>query len=422
MTTTVSDLDGLFKRVYGKKLVDLVPKAAYIQGRTPLTTANKIGKSFEFPVIVQNEQGATYEAPGAGAFSLNAASTMVTQNAIVDGYQLVLRGSIDYEAAAKAVAGGEKAFASSTKTQVQSLMTSTRCRIEIGNLYGQSDSGIGTAASSANTNATTTVVTLSAASWADGIWAGHEGAAIEFRELGSLGTLVADGPFTVAGVDGANKALTVTGSSAGITALDAAIAAGGGTPHAIFFSGAYGKEAAGLDKIITNVGTLFGIDAATYSLWRGNNKTVSGSITLEVVNDEVATAVSRGLDSEVDAIVSPTTWAAMLTDQAALRRYDSGSSSNKWTNGANGLSFESQNGRMNIVPHRYVKDGDIFVCPMSKLHRVGAQDVSFEIPGAPGKIFRQLENNAGYEFRTYSNQNMLAEAPAQFTKISGYTV
>ena len=426
MATSVTDLDGLFKRVYGKKLVDLVPKSAYIQGRRGLEEANKIGKSFEFPVVVRNEQGATYAAPESGAFALNAASSMVTQNAVIDGSQLVLRGSLDYESAAKATAGGPKAFASATKTQVKSLMDSTRQRLEIANLYGQSPAGLGRTASSANASTTATVITFDADSFAEGMWAGQEGASVQFREFGDFTTLVSSGADSifVVGAVGTNT-LTVTGTATGIGALDTAIAA---NDQVIQFNGAYNaagtaaNEHAGLDKIITNTGSLFSIDAGTYSLWRGNDITVSGGITLELVNEANSTAVSRGLDMEVDVLVNPKTWNEILNDQSALRRYDSGSSSNKWTNGANGLSFESQNGRMNFVPHRFVKRGDVFIVPMDHLHRIGAQDVSFEIPGAPGQIFRHLEDSAGYEFRTYSNQAIIADSPAKFSKVSGYTV
>lgn len=420
MATGVAQLDGLFKRVYGSKLVDLVPKAAYLQGRLPLQEAKKIGKQFEFPVTVQNEQGATYAAAESGAFALNAASSMVTQNAEVDGSQLVLRGTLSYEAAAKATSGGPKAFASATKTQVKSLMDSTRSRLEIANLYGQSDVGLARTASSSNVSTTSTTVTFDAASFAVGMWAGHEGAKIEFRQVGSLGTLVssgADAIFTV-GTVGTNT-LTVTGTTTGIAALDTAIAA---NDQAVFFAGAYLTEHVGLDKIITNTGTLFGIDAATYSLWRGNAETTSGNITIEAVNEANSTAVSRGLDSEVDVLVNPQTWNEILNDQAALRRYDQGSSTNQWTNGTNGLSFESQNGRMNFVPHRFVKRGDIFIVPVDCMHRIGAQDVSFEIPGAPGQIFRHLDDSAGYEFRTYSNQAIICDSPAKATKLTGFSV
>jgi hypothetical protein len=423
MATTTTQLDGLFKRVYGDKLVDLVPKSAYLQGRLPLEEAKKIGKQFEFPVIVRNEQGATYAAAGDGAFDLNASSSMITQNAEVDGSQIVMRGTLDYESAAKAVAGGPKAFASATKTQVRSLMESTRNRLEIANLYGQSPEGLARTASSSNVSTTVTDVTFDADSFAVGMWAGHEGAQIQFRQVGSLGTLVssgADSVFTVTAVEpgGTANTLRVTGTTTGIGALDTAI---GSNDQAVFFNGAYLKEQVGIDAICQNTGTLFGIDAGTYSLWKANNISDAVAITLEVVNEANSNAVARGLDGEVDVLINPQVWNVVLNDQAALRRYDSGSSTNQWTNGANGLSFESQNGRMNFVPHRFVKPGTVYILPIDCMHRIGAQDVSFEIPGAPGQIFRHLDDKAAYEFRTYSNQAIICDSPAKTTRLFGFT-
>ena len=135
--TTTSNLDGLFKSVYGDELVNLIPGEAIIQSRVPFKTGKKIGKSFEFPVELRAEHGATYAAAGDGGFTLNASKPMTLDNVLVDGYQLALRGQLDYESAAKAASGGAAAFASSTSTQVKSLLMSSRNRIEVGCLYGQ---------------------------------------------------------------------------------------------------------------------------------------------------------------------------------------------------------------------------------------------------------------------------------------------
>ena len=422
-TVTTSQLDGYFKRVYGK-FTDLIPRALYIQNETPLREADKIGESFNVSVLVEDQNGATVAGPDSGAFDLNEPRALTTKRAFVNGSQIVNRGLIDYESAAKAVADGSKAFGRATRLIVQQLYNNTRNRLEVMNLYGQSDSGIGVATSSANASATTTVVTLTAASWASGIWNAFQGVEIEFRELGNLSNLVssgADSVFVVTAVDIANKAITVTGTAAGITALDADIAAGGGTDQAIFFRGGFAGDFAGIDKIVTNTGTLFGIDSTAFQLWKGNTVTVSGAFTVETGSEAVSVAASRGLDSDVTALVSPGIWAKMLTDQAALRRY-SNDVTKEMKNGARSISFYTQTGTIEYVAHKFVKDGDVFILPFDGLKRIGATDVTFSTPGHDGEIFRQLESKAGFEFRAYSNQAIIHEAPATATKVSWFTL
>src|SRR5581483_4286645 len=143
--------------------------------------------------------------------------------------------------------------------------------------------GIGVTSSSANASSTSTVVTLTAASWATGIWAGMENCPLNFfkQSDSSLVSSGTDAVFTISSIDVDNRKLTLTGSAAGIAALDTAILAGACD---IFFDTARTdattfNEMVGINKIITNTGTLFNISASTYNLWKGNTYDV-GSASL----------------------------------------------------------------------------------------------------------------------------------------------
>src|SRR5690606_36099391 len=129
--------------------------------------------------------------------------------------------------------------------------------------------GLGVADSSVNTDTTHTVITMTAASWAPGIWAGSENAVIQVYKSAdnALVSSGADSYFTINSVSYANKTLTVSGTTTGIDALDTALAST--ATGYIHWKGAKGKEPVGLDKIISNSGELFGIDAAVYALWTG---------------------------------------------------------------------------------------------------------------------------------------------------------
>ena len=419
--TSISDLDGLFKIVYGSQIINLMPEASKLVRMIPFSQEERIGKRFDQPVALTYEHGYTYGAPGAGAFSLRASVSMKMQNAEVDGYQGVLRAQMDYETAAKATAGGAKAFKKATQLQVENMMESGTKRIELACLYGQS--GLGQVTSSVNTDATTTVLQLSTATWATGIWSGMENCPLNFwTAANALVSSGADAIFIIESVDVANRKITVTGTATGITALD--IAAAGAGPLDIYFdtarSGASAwNEMVGINKIITNTGTLFNIDAGTYNLWGGNIYSNAGAaLTLGKIISAIALPVGRGLNEKVVIFLNDRTWANVASDQAALRKYDASYSAEEIKNGARAIRFYSQNGEIELQPYNCIKEGEAFAIPTKRFKRIGAQDISFNSLGVEGRIFRELTDNAGFEYRLYTDQSIFCETPAKCLKIT----
>ena len=187
----------------------------------------------------------------------------------------------------------------------------------------------------------------------------------------------------------------------------------------VYFKGAYGKEMSGLDKIITNTGTLFNINASVYDLWRGNVVSTTGTLNLNKVQKAVATAVERGLDEEAVLLVSPRTWQDLSAEQSAYRKFDSSYDSKEMENGSERLVFYSQNGKIEVISHNCVKAGEAFIVPLKRVKRVGSTDITFETPGRSDEIFLHLANNAGFELRCYADQAILVETPARCVKITG---
>ncbi len=418
MATSPSDLTGLFKEAYGDEIQNLIPESAKLTKLIPFVSREKeTGNKYHQPVIVANEQGVTYANPNSGAFDLEASVPMAMQDAQVQGNQLLLRSALSYDAAAKA-SSGQKAFVKATELLVENMMESITKRLEICMLHGQV--GIGVKASSSNVDTTSTIVTLTDASFAAGIYSGAEKSKINFY-LTSNGSLVSSGDnavFTIQSVDVDNKSITVTGTSTGITALDAAGAAD------VYFKGSrisasQWAEMAGMRKIITNTGELFNIDASEYNLWKGNVETVSGDLTLAKLLKAVSKAVVRGLDEKVVVAVNPDTWSQLSSNEAALRRYDGSYKKDKAENGFENLCFYGQNGQIEIISHNIVKEGEAFIFPPERLKRIGAQDVSFNTPGRKDEIFLHLPNNAGFEMRVYSAQSLFIETPARCVYITG---
>lgn len=411
---TPSTLSGLFKEAYGDSVINLIPEAAKLVKMVPFVPRDKeTGNKYHQPVILSNEQGVTYAAFNAGAFTLNAALPMAMQDAQVSPSQMLLRSALSYDAAARA-SNGVKAFIKATELLVENMMESITKRLEISCFYG--NSGIGGVDSTANASATTSLATFLAAEWATGIWAGSETAQVQFyrKDTGALVSSGSDSIFTVTTVDSDAKQILFTGTATGITALDIASAA---SDLDVYWNGSKNNEMDGINKIITNTGTLFNINAAQYNLWKGNTQTAGGStLTMGRILTGASKAQQRGLNEKAAVFMNPNTWTNVMSDLAAQRKFDGSYDRKQGTNGFENVRFYSQNGELELIPHNIIKEGEAFLFPLKKTMRIGAQEISFKTPGREDDIFTQLADAAGYELRVYTDQSVFLETPARATK------
>lgn len=391
---TLDTLNGLFKEVYAKDLEDLIPDGVKLLNRIPFAKKDaSLGNFYHQPVVLGMEHGVTFAGSGEDAFNLNAPVAGQIKDATVRGTQMVLRSVVGYASASRSAEGGAKAFKSATKFLVGNMLRSVTKKLEIELLYGQMGYGTVSAVSG-------TLITITTAEWAPGIWGGAEGMPIEIRD--STGA-TSRGESVIASVDFDNKQLTLQSAVAGVVATDV-----------IWHKGAYANEFAGIHKIITNTGSLFGIDASQYTLWKGNSFSAgAAALSFQKLQDAVARSVEKGLDSDVMVLVNPRSWADLLNDQAALRQYDSSYSSAKAENGSKEIKFHGQNGMIEIVPSIYCKEGYAYVLSMDEFMRIGSTDVTFKRPGKGDEFFRDLENSAGYELRLYCDQALFSHAPGR---------
>jgi len=137
------------------------------------------------------------------------------------------------------------------------------------------------------------------------------------------------------------------------------------------------------------------------------------------VQDAIARAVEKGLDSDVLVFVNPRSWSDLLTEQAALRQYDTSYKNSMAEAGHQEIVFYGQNGKVEIVPSIFVKEGYAYVLCLDEMLRLGSTDVTFKRPDQGDTFFRELENAAGYELRAYSDQALLCFAPGKCTLIKG---
>jgi hypothetical protein len=399
---TLATLNGLFKEVYGDDIKQLVPAPMKVQQMIPFKGgAKRLGNKYHQPVVLAFPGGFTHAATNSGAFALNAAIASTMKDAQLDPSQIVLQEYMDYEAAARS-AQGVNAFVDGTKLIFELMQKSARKRIEAELLYGQ----VGLGKISTSSSATSpTVVTFTAATWASGLWNGTENNTFDvYNGSSQVNTNAA---LVVSAVDVDARQVTFTGNNTDIAAL----AAG----YDFYFRGAYGQEMAGISKVLSNTSSLFGIDAAVYNLWKATQYSAgSAALTYNKVKAAVAQAVGKGLDDDVVLLVNPKGWDSIMTDLAALRRFvEKQGKGMAYEIGAENIVFYAQAGKVEVISHMMVKEGEAYGLIKDSWKRVGAADLTFQTPGYGGQIFSQLESYAGFLVRSYSNQAILCEQPAR---------
>lgn len=400
---TLSTEQGMFKKIFSDHMAELVPEFSILGSRIDFVQSSKRpGELYSQPVVVSMENGVTYLGDSGGVGTLAAPSNHLVRDAQVKGSELNVRSQVSYGALAAASSAGERAFVTQLSALVTQMTRTVHKRLEIARLYGQV--GLGTVSAFS-----TSTVTLTAASWSSGIWAGMVGAVVDVYQS-DLSTIRQAG-LTIASVNPGARQITFSNGT--ITTSPAAsdvlffLSAKPGTSSAVF------NEMAGLQKILTNTGTLFNVSAASYDLWKGNLNTTAGNLTFDRIQNDCMNAMARGLMERVLVLVSPSGWASLASDQAALRVLDSSYSVEKSKNGSKQIEFYAATGVIEIVAHPFVKDGDYFIVPPEYLLRIGSTEPTFDIPGKPGSPLMVLvQGSNAVEFQCMANEQIFLEMPA----------
>lgn len=403
---TVAQLDGLFKEVYAPDLEKLYPENTEIADSLPFVADDaREGNKYHQPVVLARAQGYTLDSSGGTAFTLNAVQAATSKDAQINGAEFVLRESISYAAAARALkqkdSGSRKrAFVKATAYVLENMIESAAFVRELELLYGggtgTASQGIGTVNSRTDDSGTSQTFDITLPTWADGIWAGMENAYVDVYDTTMATKRNSSGTMQVTAVDLDNRAITFLGTEA---EMDNIVAT-----DKIVLRGAKTAEMVGLQTAAANTGTLWNISASTYGLWKASTySAASGSMTFTKMLKALNKPAARGLKARYCFWTSTPTWTDMMNDLAALRRY-SDRAKGSLTQGANGLQFEGQSGQIDIKHHPMMKGGISIGYAPKYAMRVGATDITFQLPGGKENFFRELNDNAGFELRCYWNQ------------------
>jgi hypothetical protein len=163
---------------------------------------------------------------------------------------------------------------------------------------------------------------------------------------------------------------------------------------------------------------MFGISAASYPAWKSQSYSCSSApLTMSKVLAGAAQATAvGGLSEETVLLVHPSSWNNLNNDQAALVLQDPSKSTA--TNGFEEIVYRGVSGKIRVISHPCVKRGDAFLFSPKNLKRIGAQDIDNQTPGRQGEIFMHSQTLSAYLVRSYSNQAIFAEKPAQMVKFT----
>lgn len=414
MTVTGASADGYFKELYADKLEELIPEFSILSEEVKFESRERLGDTFNFPVRTKRSHGWTMAsgATSETAFTLNAVVSGEMKNASLSGSMFVQRESMAYKAVLKATEKGKAAFGDLFDDTVQDVINTASFMRETCMLYGGSDIGV---IKLDGTNNATQTLTLTAASSALGLWAQMEGAHIDIYDT-TLVTLrnAADIVVNYVDINSSNEVtINVTGTAA---QLDAVIPTDRVVPKG--FNGAWFS---GLDAILRNAGSLFGISAATYPIWAANSLALSSvALTMAHVTKAAAPIVMRAGMRPLKCYIGTLVWADLNNNVAALRQWVDSQKAGVDL-GTQKITYYGPNGIIEIMPHPMVKTGDAFLGDPKTIKRIGTTDLTFTIgvEGQNPRFLRELADSAGFEFRCLWDQAIVITQPRAWTKISG---
>jgi hypothetical protein len=401
-------LSGLFKEVFSKLgLVQACPTWAICQDKFPFEKGEAIGEAYVVAVTLTKEGGFVY-APSTGSNAVPPSPTPVAatvQHAKIQSFAIYLASQLAYSAAARAASQGKAAFKSAYAAVLSNMKFSHMYRLECSLLYGRDGLGV-------VTDNTSGVLTISEATFAPGIWgAGLKGSILEAFTATTESATQHNGDLVISAVDISNRTVTVTGTNSAVVANDNLYWKSSRTTTAW-------NECAGLYRILTNTGTLFDIDAATYDSWKSQSYAVNGQISLTAIMRLAAKCQSYGLEDAI-LMVGPERYADLASDEAALRRYnDAGANAKR---GPKSISFDMGGVAIEIMSHPMLKLGHAFLLPADEVHRIGSTDVTMALPGSDEELSVQVSNLTAIEFRSMSDQAIFMEVPARGGLLSGLT-
>ncbi len=378
----------------------------------PARASDSLGRKYLQAVVLSYELGFTW-SDGVGAFSYNDDVAGVYDEAEVESSAVVLKSRIAIEALEKMQ--GNKALLNHVTLRSSQMKMSLMKMAELDMLYGRSGIGNISVASAVDTGPTPDQMTLtiSDATWAPGIWAGMAGVLLDvYNGASKINT---NAIITLVSVNHASKQIVISGHNTDLTNTIAG--------YDLFFKGSKANQMYGLHYQLDNATTLFGIDAAAYDLWKASEMNVAGALTTAKILGAVEMAQSKGgLDEDSMILVSTKTFQGLAADILPLRDFDQSYKAEAEI-GQSKIKINTSAGKIEIVPHPFVKQGYAYLVPKKTMIKVGSTtEISFNLPGkGEDSYFEPLEGSDAVQMLGRYNFQLFIEEPAKCVLLYGIT-
>ncbi len=266
----------------------------------------------------------------------------------------------------------------------------------------------------AGVNTTSKHILLAPGYFASGAWSGMKD--LKVNQVNSSNVVVATGN------------LVSSNSEYGYIEVDfTPVAASSTTSHRLCLDGwESASEMPGIFKQLQNTGSLFGIDASKYDLFKGTTYSLAETkLTFAKYGKAIAASINRGglggkkRKASVACFVNPTSWDSLLSEQMANRQLDSSYKSSEVVQGADAIVFHHQGIKTEFISDPTMMEGFALVANRPDWLRSGSADVQMGVPGIDEDLLFPLDQQAGMAFRTYADQFIFCRAPARSCLISG---
>ena len=416
MAVTTANATAWMKRTFGAPVEVLGSENTLAGDIKFIPPDQRPGEEFTFPIKLQHPHGVAYNTDHS-AFATPTQVDSVVVRATLEGSEIGMIDRVSYGIASKlgkTNSESSRAYKQAIGEMIEGLMLSGELRRELTLLYGSGTTGLanlGVVDTVVSAVTTTLVVALTRASFSNGIWRQLKGAYFDFHTSGGT-SHAANAPFILSAYDSATGRLTFTGNATDVASVLAA--------DVITFRSSRTTQCVGLQAILENGSSLFGISAATYPQWKANQYAVGGPLTFDKLMEGLAAPSENGLDDGINVYLGHRAWTDLMTDEAALRRHMGSDIKGSTAAGYSKLEFESGAGRLSLIKHRYMKQGLAMAIPTQHCSRVGSTDLTFSVPGNKNEWFwRELDANFGSEIRLYSDQAVVIEKPDYCTLFTG---
>lgn len=413
-TTTV--FDGMFKDVYAEgenAITDVRPTSSVIQRKYPFQSDEKMGDEYRADICLRLPSNRTYTGSGGGVNALvafAAGNNGEYQQAVSKSYECVTRDRISYKVLNQASIKGKAAFQKASTTVVEAINTSASLALELSLLRGQYGLGV---VESVVDNTTSADVTITADSYAEGIWWALMGSYID-SYTGTTQTatslyLTANTPST--------RTIRLTGT-------DLPVAGDVLFPRASY--GTTPTDFAGLYAQATNTsGTMLGLSAGTYPNWAANGAVnVGGPITWRALNDALKGPRARAADMATEGFYAfaGRAYGSLSSELQEKGRMALDDAKRNIKAGVSELSFQTHRlGDIDLIFHPFISDGHILVLPKKGVIRPGASDISFNVGGMTEKYFTLVPDYTAVELQAVSDQTVMLLRPSAAVLLSGIT-